>query len=154
MFDEVEQIFIEQRTIKGTIGESQSMILECKSKAIDIALMLHDFSFTSFIITLFNDQNSSHRIKPQTLVLTTLDFFWKIDAILMMKLAVSMGVLIGILVPHKITTFFTDDSKGNQWLTMEHFQHDLLQCLSSMWSPPMPKFYLGLLWWSLLIEEY
>ena len=30
----------------------------------------------------------------------------------MMKLAVSRGVLIGILVPHRIITFFTDDSKG------------------------------------------
>ena len=38
----MEQIFIEQRTIERTITESPSMILEYKSKAINIALILQD----------------------------------------------------------------------------------------------------------------
>ena len=45
LFDEEEQIFIEQIAIEGTIGESPSMILEYKSKAINIAPMLQDFIY-------------------------------------------------------------------------------------------------------------
>ena len=44
LHDEVEQIFKEQRTIEGTIYKSPSMILEYKSKAINIvALIIQDF---------------------------------------------------------------------------------------------------------------
>ena len=43
LFDEVQQIFIEQRTIKGSISQSPYTILEYKSKAIYIALILQDF---------------------------------------------------------------------------------------------------------------
>ena len=50
----------------------------------------------------------------------------------MMQLAISQGVSIGILlVPHRITSFFTDDGKGK---LMAHHR------TFSMRSPPMPKF--------------
>ena len=79
----------------------------------------------------------------------------------MMQSALSREVSIGILlVPHRITTFFTDDVKVNRWIAIEHFLRDLL----------MPKFnaFIGakylfhtlgylltyLLRWSLLMEEY
>ena len=98
-------------------------------------LILHwcfKISFTSSIITLFTDQHSSHGIKPQTLTLIPLGFFWKIEAILMMELAIPQGVLIGILlVLHRITTFFTNDSKAK---LMAHHRTFLMR------SPPIPKF--------------
>ena len=50
----------------------------------------------------------------------------------MMQSVISWGVLIEILlVPHRITTFFTDDGKGK---SMAHHRTFLT------WSPPMPKF--------------
>ena len=50
----------------------------------------------------------------------------------MVQSAMSRGVSIGmLLVPHKITTFFTDESKGK---SMAHHR------TFSMQSPPMPKF--------------
>ena len=74
----------------------------------------------------------------------------------MMQSAISQGVWIEILlVPHRITTFFTDDGKGKLMARHRTF---------STRSPPMPKFnafipsnhsiYLGPLRWSLPTEEY
>ena len=50
----------------------------------------------------------------------------------MMQLVISWGVSIGILlVPHRITTFFTDDSKDKLMTRHRTF---------STQSPPVPKF--------------
>ena len=90
------------------------------------------------------------------LTLILLDFFWEIESVLMIHLALCWWEYIGILlVPHRISIFFMDDGKGK-----------LMSCCRSfsMWSPPLFSSthlselniysihlgtYLGLLWWSL-----
>ena len=62
---------------------------------------------------LFTNHHSSCGIKPQTLTLISLDFFRKIEPILIIQSAISRGVSNGILlVPHIITILFMDDGKG------------------------------------------
>ena len=70
-------------------------------------------SFILFVNTLFTNQHSSLRIKPQTLTLILLDFFQKIEPILIMESAILWGEYIGILlVLSRIAIFFIDKSKG------------------------------------------
>ena len=53
LFNEVWQIFIVQRAIVGTIGQSQSTIFKYKSKAIYIALILQDFIYFIYYYPIY-----------------------------------------------------------------------------------------------------
>ena len=115
--------------------------------------------FTSFINALFTDQHSSGEIKPQALTSILLDFFRKIDSILMIWSAISWEESIEYYwFPTELQYFSWTSVKVNRWLAIEHFRRDLLQCLSSTHLSGLNShsihlsIYLGLLWWSLPAE--
>ena len=71
-------------------------------------------------------------INPHHVNIISLDIFRKIEPMLIMQSGISRGVSIEILlVPHRITIFFSDDGIGK-----------LMACQRtlSMGFPPMPKF--------------
>ena len=88
-------------------------------------------SFTSFII-LYLSINTNHEELNQTLTLIRLDFFRKVEPILIIQSALSRGESAATLfVSHRIAIFFMDDGKAKSIAHRRTF---------SARSPPTHKF--------------
>ena len=89
-------------------------------------------SFIVFINTLFTNQHSSLRIKPQTLTLILLDFFQKIEPILIMnQLYCGENILGYYWFCLELQYLSWARVKVNWWLAIEHAIGQ---------PPPMSKF--------------
>ena len=87
--------------------------------------------FILFINDLLTDQHSSRGIKPHIMMVTVLDFLWKIVPTSTMQSAISQGESVEMFVPHWTTLFHTDDGSGKLMAPQRTFPSQ---------SPPMPKF--------------
>ena len=115
-----------------TFGRVQTSLWPIKGKS-SFKQRYSKILLTPLIKTQFIDQLSSLGSNPQIKTFILLDFSHKQEPMLTMPSAISVGQSgKRLLVPHNITTFFSDGGIGRIMADQSTF---------STWSPPAPEFY-------------
>ena len=138
-------MFVEIGTIKESIRESPSMILNYKSKSIFVTLTL-------FIYNLFTKQHSSRDIKPHIIMFAMLNFPQKTVPTSSMQSVMSRG-------ESNWTTIFCTDNGSSKLMasqrtfsTWSPLKIKLIAFTTQNIFPILSDIVLALLWWSLLTE--
>ena len=146
-------MFVEKGTIKESIRESLSMILNYKSKSIFVTLTL-------FIYNLLTNQHSSRDIKLHVIMFAMLNFPQKTVPASSIQSVISRGESVEILIlfSHWTTIFCMNDGSSklmaNQitFSTWSSLKVKLIAFMAQNIFLILSDIVLALLWWSLLTE--